>query len=64
MRIPAFAKLPIVQYAVNFLLALVLLMVCRIVFVAANQDFFGEIDFSHYITLFGGGIKYDIAAIF
>ena len=39
-------------------------MICRVVFVVANQNIFGGIECSHYLTLFGGGVKYDFAAIF
>ncbi len=52
------------QYAVNFFIAFLAFMVCRVIFIAANQDFYGEIGFGHYLTLFKGGMKYDFAAIF
>jgi phosphoglycerol transferase MdoB-like AlkP superfamily enzyme len=52
------------QYAVNFFLAFALFFVCRVIFVAANQNFYSEIPFLHYLTLFKGGMKYDFAAIF
>ena len=52
------------QYAVNFFAAFVLFFVCRVIFVVANQNIYGEISFSHSLTLFYGGIKYDFAALF
>ena len=64
MTIKQIIKHPIAQYAVNYLIAFALMMLCRIIFIAANSNFYGDIDFSHYLTLFKGGIKYDFAAIF
>ena len=64
MMINKFIKLPAMQYAVNFFIAFFAFMVCRVIFIAANQDFYSEIEFGHYMTLFRGGMKYDFAAIF
>ena len=52
------------QYAVNFFIAFAAFMICRVIFIAANQVFYGDIQFGHYLTLFKGGMKYDFAAIF
>lgn len=57
-------KLPILQYAVNFFIACAVFMICRVAFVLTNSNFYGDIEMSHYITLFLGGAKYDFAAIF
>lgn len=57
-------KHPIAQYAVNYALAFSIMMVCRIIFIAANGNYYGDIEPSHYLTLFKGGMKYDFAAIF
>ena len=57
-------KHPIAQYAVNYSLAFAVFFLCRVIFVAANQAFYNEIELSHYLTLFSGGIKYDFAALF
>ena len=57
-------KLPILQYAVNFFIAFAVFMISRVVFVLANSNFYGDIEMSHFVTLFRGGAKYDFAAIF
>lgn len=57
-------KLPALQYAVNFFIAFALFFMCRVIFVVVNQTLYGDITFAHYLTLFGGGMKYDFAAIF
>lgn len=57
-------KLPILQYAINFFIAFAVFMISRVVFVLANSNFYGDIEMSHFVTLFMGGAKYDFAAIF
>ena len=64
MSLKKLIKHPIAQYAVNYLIAFALMMVCRIIFVIANSHIYGDIEPSHYLTLFRGGMKYDFAAIF
>ena len=64
MTIKQIIKHPIAQYAVNYLIAFALMMICRIIFIASNSNFYGDIEPSHYLTLFKGGTKYDFAAIF
>ena len=57
-------KLPVLQYAVNYCLAFVLFFVCRLVFLCANYSYYTDIDMAHFVTLFGGGARFDFAAIF
>ena len=64
MTLRQIIKHPIAQYAVNYALAFALMMLCRIIFIAANGNYYGDIEPSHYLTLFKGGMKYDFAAIF
>ena len=64
MTLKKILQLPIMQYAVNFFTAFALFFICRVIFVIANQNIYGQINFSHYFTLFQGGIKYDFAALF
>ena len=64
MTLKKILQLPIMQYAVNFFTAFALFFICRVIFVIANQNIYVEINFSHYLTLFQGGMKYDFAALF
>lgn len=64
MTLKNFIKHPIIQYVANYFLAFAIFLICRIVFVISNLNYYNEIDFSHFLTLFKGGIKYDFAAIF
>jgi phosphoglycerol transferase MdoB-like AlkP superfamily enzyme len=43
---------------------MILFMVCRILFYSFNAVFFPEISFAHALRLMGGGIKFDIVAVF
>jgi len=48
----------------RILWVMILFMICRILFYAFNIIFFPEISFSHALNLMGGGIKFDIVAVF
>ncbi len=64
MSLKNLIKHPIAQYAVNYLITFALFMICRTIFILANGNIYGDIEPSHYLTLFKGGTKYDFAAIF
>ncbi|SEJ10108.1 Phosphoglycerol transferase MdoB [Dyadobacter koreensis] len=48
----------------RILWVMILFMICRILFYAFNTVFFPEISFEHALSLMGGGIKFDIVAVF
>jgi len=48
----------------RILWVMILFMICRILFYVFNTVFFPEISFEHALNLMGGGIKFDIVAVF
>lgn len=64
MLIKKFLKHPIAQYALNYFLAFLLFVICRIIFIIANQNYYSGIETSHLLTLIYSGLKFDFAAIF
>ncbi|MBQ5403077.1 MAG: sulfatase-like hydrolase/transferase [Bacteroidales bacterium] len=57
-------KIPAIQYAVNYFFAFALFLLCRIIFIIANKEYYSDTEFSHLLKLIYGGLKFDFASIF
>ncbi|GHT32670.1 sulfatase [Bacteroidia bacterium] len=47
----------------NILLVMLLFMACRVAFYLFNVELFGEMTFSHFLTLCKGGLQFDLTAV-
>lgn len=64
MKLKQLLKLSAVEYVINFIVAVFVFGLCRVVFYVSNIDFYSGNDFPHIVRLFFGGLRFDIAAIF
>ena len=49
--------------AANMLIAYTLMMLCRIIFVWINIDFYPDLTLSHFLQMAGGGLMFDTSAL-
>ncbi|MDR1198334.1 MAG: sulfatase-like hydrolase/transferase [Prevotellaceae bacterium] len=47
----------------NFVLMLAIYCLCRIFFFIANRSYFSDVNFSHFLNLLKGGLRFDISAL-
>jgi phosphoglycerol transferase MdoB-like AlkP superfamily enzyme len=54
---------PAGAFLYNFLLMLFIYNACRIFFFLVNRSYFPDVTFSHLLTLFKGGFRFDLSAL-
>jgi len=54
---------PVYAFLCNFVLMMAIFSVCRVFFFLVNYKYFPDVTFGHFMTLMGGGLKFDLSAL-